>query len=177
MGGRAEKVTAFGLLTGADCDNHKRPQFGEKLMSKRGRRSAAELSVVPLRPEEKKLAPPPTLTAPEALIWTAVVADTPAGWFSAAQEPLLSAYCRHVATGNLLSEWIDEQRPHVLSADALRKFSRLLAMRLRETAAALSVATKLRLTQQAQMHPRTAGRAMATDHNAAKPCDYRGRDQ
>ena len=144
-------------------------------MSKRGRKSAAELSIVPVVPERHKPAAPPNLTASEAEIWKAVVADTPAGWFSAAQEPLLAAYCRHVATGNLLAAWINQERPDTLGAEALRKYSRLLGMRLRETAAAVSVATKLRLTQQAQMHPRTAGRAMAGDHSRTKPWEYQGR--
>jgi len=99
------------------------------------------------------------LTKPQAIIWRAIVADLPGGWITAAQEPLLAAYCRHVDTGNWLSKQIDGLD---FKAVDLPRLSRLLGMRIRETGAMMSLATKMRLTSQSRMHPRTAGRA-ATD--------------
>jgi hypothetical protein len=124
-------------------------------MKTRGRKSAAELSVVPIGIDNRRPEPPAQLNASEATTWRAIVRDLPGGWVTPAQEPLLSAYCWHVEAGTRLSRMID--RTDFASAD-LRYLGRLLEMRNRETAAAASLATKMRLTQQARMHPRTAGR-------------------
>jgi hypothetical protein len=142
-------------------------------MRKRGRKSAAELSVLSVSFEARRPLPPPELTTAQCKIWEAIVASTPGGWFTVAQEPLLSAYCRHVDAGNHLSAMIDNSKPDLSNSEGLRHHARLLGMRMRETMAALSVATKMRLTHQAQMHPRTAGRAMAGEHSGHKPWEMR----
>jgi hypothetical protein len=99
------------------------------------------------------------LQAPEVQIWGAIVSSLPGGWFTRANEPLLAAYCRHVATSDRLAKLVEKavtsQEP-----DNLKLWDKLLGMRDRESKAALSLARAMRLTQQAQMHPRTAGRAI-----------------
>ncbi len=127
-------------------------------MRQRGRKSAAGLSVVSIGIDTHRPEPPTHLTKPQAIIWRAIVADLPGGWISGAQEYLLAAYCRHIDAGNWLSKQIDG-----LGAEPadIPRLSRLLGMRIRETGAMMSLATKMRLTQQARMHPRTAGRATA----------------
>ena len=62
-------------------------------------------------------------------------------------DPLLTLFCRHADTGNWLSKLIEAEprKP----AD-LRRLDRLLAMRAREDALLLSIATKMRLTPQAR---------------------------
>ena len=97
-------------------------------------------------------------------MWKAIVASTPAGWFTPAEEPLLVGYCRHVVTGDQLSAMINKSKPDWTSMEGLRSHSRLLGMRLRETSAMLSLATKMRLTQQARIEPRAAGRAWDANH-------------
>ena len=137
-------------------------------MRQRGRKSAASLSVVPIATDARRPPPPENLAAAEAKIWTAIVASVPGGWVTVAQEPLLTAYCRHVASGDTLSAMIDHSRPDWTCREELQRYSRLLGIRLRETSAMMSLATKMRLTQQSTMHPRTAGRAMTDDQGGPK---------
>ena len=112
--------------------------------------------MTPLPSEGRRPPPPADLTAPQAKIWREIVDSTPDGWFSAVQEPLLAAYCRHVCSADELARMINKRKPE----DDLRRYDTLLRMRERETKAISSLATRMRLTQQSQMHPRTAARAM-----------------
>ena len=116
-------------------------------MAKRGRKSAAELSVVafPGMAGEGP-APPPSLTTAEQAVWTRVVASLPADWFSEASWPVLEQYCRHVVEARRLSELIHQATGDPeLGIDA---YDQLLRMRERETRALVSCATKMRITQQ-----------------------------
>jgi hypothetical protein len=138
-------------------------------MRQRGRKSATSLSVVPVSTEARRPPPPAHLDASAKKLWKAIVADSPSGWFTVAQEPLLAGFCCHASTAEFISKLIDKERPDDLlgDRDRLRRYSRLLGMRSRETAALSSLATKMRLTQQAQIQPRSAGRAW--DANSPGP--------
>jgi hypothetical protein len=105
-------------------------------------------------------------------VWKAIVADAPPGWFTGGQQPLLSAYCRHVVSSDQLSAIINKEGLDASDIVSLRRFSRLLMMRHRESAMLTTLATKMRLTQQAQMHPRTAGRAFDNVIAGRKPWEY-----
>jgi hypothetical protein len=129
-------------------------------MRKRGRKSAAELSIVAVAIDGYRPKPPGDLRDPEVQIWQAIVSSLPGGWFTRANEPLLTAYCRHVATSDRLAQLV-EAAAASQGIDYLRRWDKLLSMRERESKAALSLARAMRLTQQSQMHPRTAGRAIA----------------
>jgi hypothetical protein len=72
-------------------------------MRKRGRKSAAELSIVAVAIDGYRPKPPGDLRDPEVQIWQAIVSSLPGGWFTRANEPLLTAYCRHVATSDRLA--------------------------------------------------------------------------
>ena len=128
-------------------------------MRKRGRKSAAELSIVSVTVDGYRPEPPRDLRETEVQIWRGIVSSVPAGWFTRGNEPLLVAYCRHVATSDRLATLVEKIVPSQ-EPDALKRWDKLLGMRERESKAALSLARAMRLTQQAQMHPRTAGRAM-----------------
>ena len=127
-------------------------------MRQRGRKSSAGLSVVPISCDRQRPEPPAQLTAEQATIWRSIVETTPAGWF-APGDLMLELYCRHAATSNWLSKRIDALDFETVE---LKLLDRLLRMRERESKMITHLATKMRLTQQAKMHPRTAGRA-ATD--------------
>jgi hypothetical protein len=131
------------------------------------------MSVVPISPAAHRPAPPANLTPAQKKVWKAIVNSTPVGWFVGAQEDLLTAYVRHVVSGDLLSTMIDEEVLDSTDMTSLRRYSRLLGMRQRETAAATALATKMRLTQQAKMHPRSAGRAFESATTGPKPWEYR----
>lgn len=92
----------------------------------------------------------------QAGVWRSIVGSLPGGWINAPQEPLLAQYCRHVDAGNKLSKRIDAEPFDMANLGTL---DRLLRMRERETRASSALETRMRLTQQARMHPRTAGRA------------------
>ena len=128
-------------------------------MRKRGRKSAAELSILPVAVDRYRPEPPGYLREREVQIWRNIVSSVPGGWFNRSNEPLLVAYCRHVATSDRLAKLVDKIVPSQ-ELDVLKRWDKLLGMRERESKAALSLARAMRLTQQAQMHPRTAGRAM-----------------
>jgi hypothetical protein len=131
------------------------------------------LSVVPLSNERRRAVPPVHLNATAKKLWKAIVDDSPSGWFTVAQEPLLAAFCSHASTAEFISKLIEKEQPIDVLADRdkLRRYTRLLGMRARETAAMSALATKMRLTQQAQIQPRSAGRAWDSNNPGPKPWD------
>jgi hypothetical protein len=130
------------------------------------------MAIVRVSPPVHRPAPPASLTATESKVWRAVVNDAPSGWFTAAQEPLLTAYCRHVVSSDQLAAVINKEGLDASDVISLRRFSRLLMMRHRESSMLMTLATKMRLTQQAQMHPRSAGRAFDNANLGRKPWEY-----
>ena len=128
-------------------------------MRKRGRKSAAELSIVAASVDGYRPEPPADLRDAEVQIWREIVATLPGGWCTRANQPLLTAYCRHVATSDRLAKLV-ESAANSDEPDSIKRWDKLLGMRERESKTALSLARAMRLTQQAQMHPRTAGRAI-----------------
>ncbi len=138
-------------------------------MRKRGRKSGAELSVVPIDCNALRQIPPKNMAREQAQIWTTVVNSTPAGWFRE-NDVLLELYCRHVHTADRLAKLIDSCG---FEFDDLRQLNRLLAMRARETSLTTRLATKMRLTQQARITPRSAGRKMENvgPRPWERPCD------
>ena len=135
-------------------------------MRQRGRKSSASLTVVPVSIQDRRPPPPAHLNATEKKLWKAIVADSPSGWFTVAQEPLLAGFCCHASAAQFISKLIEKERPTDLLSDRdkLRSYARLLGMRVRETAAMSALATRMRLTQQSQIQPRTAGRAWDANH-------------
>jgi hypothetical protein len=129
----------------------------------RGRKSAAALSIVVGCIAERPPAPL-ELTAAQKSIWELTVGTEAMDQFkTAALRQLLKDYCRHVATGDFLSAEIDAVPVKCLrDLDQLKRLSRLLSMRDRETKAVADKATKLRLTNQSRYTPRAASTAAQT---------------
>ena len=125
-------------------------------MRQRGRKSTAQLAVVPIKCEAQRPPPPADLTQDQAKIWRDVVATTPAGWFREG-DVLLGLYCRHVHTANVLAGIINS---FSVEDCEMQQLNRLLTMRERETRMLTHLATKMRLTPQARISPRSAGRQM-----------------
>ena len=127
---------------------------------KRGRKSGASLETVlsvtgkPARP-----AAPDCLTTDQAKVWQSVVKAMPADWFGRETHPLLQQYCRHVVTAREIDKLISE---HAAGELDLRLYNRLLIMRARESAALTALARTMRMTQQARIDPKTAGRRLAS---------------
>lgn len=122
-------------------------------MAKRGRISAAALEIQ-ARPIEvvERLRAPHDLNDEETEVWAAVVDSEPADWFSAATVPILAQYCRHVVQARRIAEMIEQA-----TADPelpLSAYDRLLKIQERESRAIASLATKMRITQQATTNHR-----------------------
>jgi hypothetical protein len=126
-------------------------------MKHRGRRSSASLSVVPIDVSRERPPPPKHLTPDQREVWRDIVESTPAGWF-ATEDQLLVAYCRSICTSRYIAKLINEIKPSFEHRD-LKRWDKLLRMQDREDRLICSLATKMRLTQQARMHARSAGRA------------------
>lgn len=116
-------------------------------MTKRGRKSAAELQVIDaaLSRIERPLAPH-DLTDEEVEVWARIVESLPADWFTPSTIPLLAQYCRHAIQARRIAELVERG-----TADPdleLRDYDRLLKMQQRESATLASLATKMRISQQ-----------------------------
>jgi hypothetical protein len=142
-------------------------------MRHRGRVSATEITTVVISAGERPPAPPPPeLTDAQATIWRDVVGSLPGDWFTRAAYPILVAYCRHVCRARLLEMQVARFKVEWIDVDGgLERLDRLLALAERETRALTACARALRLTPQAQMHPRTAGRAISSLPVGPRPWD------
>lgn len=120
------------------------------MQRKRGRPSAASLvsTASPLDAIQvmERAKAPHDLTDEETEVWAAVTASEAADWFSPANLPLLSQYCRHVVRARHIAEWIERAQT---SPDLqIEDYDRLLKMQQRESGAMCQLATKMRITQQ-----------------------------
>ena len=140
-------------------------------MRQRGRKSRANLSVVPAtlpqRPE-----PPADLTPEQADEWTRIVASLPVSYFAPENYALLSQLVRHVSYGRSIAALIDETDQ--MTKDGLNRYGRLLKMHQRESMAIASLSTKLRLTVQSRLRPSTAASLAANAPTQRKPWDSDG---
>ena len=131
-------------------------------MEGRGRKSAASLAVISGKGIETVRRPdaPDELTEEQAAEWKAVVNRLPADWFPRETFPMLAQYCRHVISARRVSEMIrgledliinngDGDTPGVAALKAAETLDRLLKMQEREGRALSSLATRMRITQQA----------------------------
>lgn len=148
-------------------------------MAVRGRKSAeaiAAVKVVRDRPE-----PPVELSERQAAEWRAVVDRMPAGWFERETHALLAQYRRHVERAEIFANQLQavDAIPNPPGEQALAAivqrvelYDKLAKMVEREGRAASSLATRLRLTQQSRVDPKTAGRAANDKPAAKKPWEF-----
>lgn len=130
----------------------------------RGRKSAASLAVAVATAvgSTQRLLAPAHISDAERAIWLEVVNDQPADAFSATHIPLLELYCRHVVNARVIADEVTNFDRAWLADDAgLKRYDTLLKMAERESRAASSLATRLRITRQALEQPDTAGRKFA----------------
>lgn len=130
------------------------------MTQKRGRPSAASLEIA-TRPLETvpRLTAPHELNDEETEVWFAVVNSQAADWFDAATAPMLTQYCRHVVQARRVAELIEKatsdidpetKKPTLSVVD----YDRLLKMQQRESAIIKTLATSMRISQQATTNHR-----------------------
>lgn len=132
-------------------------------MGDRGRTSQAQLSVVtPISSAIRQVAPPPrTLTKGARELWVAITDRMPADWFTAENLPLLEAYCRAVNTHWRVSAALQEfdDNPEWLESDeGVTRFKSLAQVQASQAQVMKTLATAMRLTQQARYYADKAGR-------------------
>ena len=118
-------------------------------MGTRGKQSAAALEVQPVDKIESIQRPdaPYDLTDEQSEEWWAVVNRLPADWFPRETHAILAQYCRHVVAARRISQLVQsEESGEALDID---QYDKLLKMQEREGRALSSLATRLRITQQA----------------------------
>lgn len=116
-------------------------------MKQRGRKSTASLTVVQEVVALERPGAPDDLTEEQAEEWICVTDGLPAEWFSSVTHGLLTQYCRHVVAARKVSQLI----ANIEAGDQLiiEDYDRLLKMQEREGRALSSLATRMRITQQA----------------------------
>lgn len=140
-------------------------------MAQRGRKSAASLAVA-TKPDigiSKRLPAPLHLSDAEISVWNEAVDDQPASSFTPTHAPLLEMYCMHVVRSRIIAdELLNFDRSWISDDDGLKRYDRLLAMADRESRAASSLATRLRITRQA-IDQQTVARTIKNQPKSAKP--------
>jgi hypothetical protein len=135
------------------------------------RQSSASLEIT-LRPAvhaNQRLDAPKHLSEAERGVWIELVNDQPADAFTVTHIPALEAYCRHVVFGRVIADELAQfDRAWLADADGLKRYDTLLKSHERETRAASSQATRLRITRQSLDHGVVA-RKVVNMPRVAKP--------
>lgn len=124
------------------------------MTAKRGRKSAGDMvaaaTVAGAVQRMDRPAPPSELTQEQAAEWDAIVARMPAGYFPRETHGVLTQYCRHIVSARRVAQLI-EAAASAVELDT-KTFGELLKMQESEGRAISSLATRMRLTQQATVN-------------------------
>ena len=123
-------------------------------MGKRGKESGASLGVIKTSITAiNRPVPSKHLTTEQANTWRSVVDRLPADWFPRETHGILEQYCRHVDAGRRIAAIIEQLLSDSTDMEYLiTEYDRLLRMQERESRALSSLATRMRLTQQARIN-------------------------
>ncbi len=145
------------------------------MKSKPGPKSTAELSVKISALEVKRPKPPEELSDDEKTTWKAVTKTKPPDWWRPDTYPLLISYAKHVQNAKHVDHLIE-----TFNFDGIKNdfdlwpcLDKLLRARDRESRALVNLARAMRLSQQAMILPRGAGRQMANTANVRLPHEMR----
>lgn len=125
-------------------------------MGSRGRKSAASMEIAAVSTVEAVMRPdaPYDLTDEQSAEWWAVVNRMPADWFPRETHGMLAQYCRHVVAARRVAQLIaNAEKQKALDVE---EYDRLLKMQEREGRAISSLATRMRISQQATVRAESA---------------------
>ena len=130
-------------------------------MGQRGRKSAASLEVARQEQVEAVQRPdaPYDLTDEQTEEWWAVVNRLPADWFPRETHGMLAQYCRHVVASRRVAQLIADHEAGSSGDESgfdVETYDRLLKMQEREGRAISSLATRMRISQQATVAHKSA---------------------
>lgn len=123
--------------------------------------------------EQRRAPPPEGLTEAQRVLWRNIVETEPADLFdSEARRHLLRLYVEHATFRASLQELIDRVPiEKILDPETEAGVERMLRIRDRETKALVSLATRMRLTNQSRYTPSAAGTAGRNNAGGPKPWD------
>ena len=142
-------------------------------MGKRGRTSGAELAMIPNVGVLERVSRPDApyeLTDAQCEIWRRISEDLPADWFTPKHLGILKQYCRHEAQADRIANLIEQEMQAPIID--VTKYDKLLAMQEREGRALSSLATRMRITQQA-LYDKSK---KAPSHTAKNVWEYTGEE-
>lgn len=128
-------------------------------------RPAARLTLLTTTPGARRL-PPKELTKPQAAIWRKLTATLPEDYFGPDTLPLLTTYCRHVASMEVLALRIDAIEA---AGGDDPEYAGLLKTRAQESAVLLRLAQAQRLTQQSRYRADAVAVKVTNAQGAEKP--------
>ena len=140
-------------------------------MSKGGRKSSADLSVISNNGIEviDRPAPPMELQSDAAKTeWVEIVNRLPADWFPRETHSLLKQHCRHVDAADKIAQLIKSMEDGGCDFN-LDDYDKLLKMQERESRTISSLDTRMRLTQQGRYTTQKAGTGSANSSNKKAP--------
>jgi hypothetical protein len=134
----------------------------EKPMKTRGRRSSAQTAIEAISKVSAHQRPdaPYDLTDEQVDEWRAVVNRMPADWFPRETHGMLSQYCRHIVSARRIAQLIERAMKSKKAFD-VDAYNQLLIMQEREGRALSSLATRMRISQQAA-YDKTKKKASST---------------
>ncbi len=136
----------------------------------RGRDSAASLMTVPVVGKQNRPDAPYDLTDEQSEEWWAVVNRMPADWFPRETHAMLAQYCRHVVAARRVAQLVTvAEKAKNLDVE---NYDRLLKMQEREGRAISSLATRMRVSQQATVKHEQARKPVEME----MPWDYGKKD-
>lgn len=140
-------------------------------MTKRGRASAASLAIAAPSIVETIARPdaPYDLTDEQSEEWWAVVNRMPADWFPRETHGMLAQYCRHVVAARRVAQLVKAAESE--KTLDIENYDRLLKMQEREGRAISSLATRMRISQQATVRAEQARKPTEME----KPWEFTGR--
>ena len=141
-------------------------------MKQRGRKSAAELSVVGVSTSITRIPPPKHLSKKASVTWRKVMASKSSEMIDPEAYPILIEYCRTVEQADNIAAQLEKFDPSWLKADGgLKRFNKLLTMQARASATMTSIAVKLRLTPSTRIRADAAARIVGRASGTQKPWD------
>ena len=132
-------------------------------MGTRGPKSQEELTIP--KPETEvsaRMDADYSLRDEESEVWKAITESLPADWINAGNAPVLAAYCRATVSARRIGQLVYQAE----NADAFNpdEFLKLIAAHSKLAQTIKTLATALRLTQQARYLPKQADKARAEGH-------------
>lgn len=136
-------------------------------MEQRGRKGFSSSVVVLQGGVGSYPEPPEGLTDEQQGLWREIVRTKPVDWWGADSYPILAQYVRCITDSRVQARAIDNfQESWLADPEGLKRFKTLMDVRKATSAQLVSLATKMRLTQQSRY---TEGSAATAARRASAP--------